>query len=415
MYESAWPGIDVVVDHASATSLKATYLLQSGANPAQIRLRWHGASARIAESGALELTTPLGILWERAPVAWQEHDGRRVPVAVRFALLDLMAGPPEGSSVEVGFELGTDDPALPLVVDPAIEYATYLGGNGADVANDVAVDGCGRAYVVGTTQSSQATFPDGDGFGTIPGADQSSNGGTDDAWVARLDLSAPSAGFTVSPTSGLVTTEAGGQATFTVRLNTIPTAVVTLALSSNDTTEGTVSPASLTFQPDSTALTNQTVTVTGVDDALVDGAIAYTIITAAAVSTDPAYSGRNPANVAVSNQDNDVACPNPRPRVVLTVTKGATGFLNVTVEAGHNSIATIEFGTPRPNANARVSVVGGPQNQAGAFTFTPTNSPTTVQFTVRSPNRALATMVYLVVTDGCGAWPAFVGGGAGSF
>ena len=54
-------------------------------------------------------------------------------------------------------------------------------------------------------------------------------------------------------------------------LTTQPTADVTIALSSSDTTEGTVSPASLTF---TTANWNvaQTVTVTGVDDALVDGA-----------------------------------------------------------------------------------------------------------------------------------------------
>ena len=53
---------------------------------------------------------------------------------------------------------------------------------------------------------------------------------------------------------------------------------MTIALSSSDTTEGTVSPASLTF---TTANWNvaQTVTVTGVDDALVDGNVAYTIVT----------------------------------------------------------------------------------------------------------------------------------------
>jgi hypothetical protein len=104
-----------------------------------------------------------------------------------------------------------------------------------------------------------------------------------------------------------------------------------------------------------------------------------------------------------------------RTKVQLTVTKGALGFLNVTVQAGHGSIAKIEFGTPRESKNAEVSVVNGPQDQAGPFTFTPPNSSTTVQFVVWSPNRTLATTVYFVVTDGCGAWTTFVGGGAGSF
>ena len=49
----------------------------------------------------------------------------------------------------------------------------------------------------------------------------------------------------------------------------------------------------------------QTVTVTGVDDALDDGDVAYTIVTAAATSTDVTYNGVNAADVAVTNTDND--------------------------------------------------------------------------------------------------------------
>ena len=92
-------------------------------------------------------------------------------------------------------------------------------------------------------------------------------------------------GFTVTPTCGLTTTEAGGTATFSVVLTAQPTANVSTALSTSDATEGTVSPASLTF---TTANWNtaQTVTVTGVDDFLDDGNIAYSIVTAAASSSD---------------------------------------------------------------------------------------------------------------------------------
>ena len=90
--------------------------------------------------------------------------------------------------------------------------------------------------------------------------------GVNAADVAVSNTDNDSAGITVTPTAGLMTTEAGGTATFTVVLNTQPTADVTIALSSSDTTEGTVGPASLTF---TTANWNvaQTVTVTGVDDA----------------------------------------------------------------------------------------------------------------------------------------------------
>ena len=89
-----------------------------------------------------------------------------------------------------------------------------------------------------------------------------------DVTVTNTDNDA--AGITVTPTAGLTTTEAGGTATFTVVLKTQPTADVTIALSSSDTTEGTVSPASLTFTAANWNMA-QTVTVTGVDDALDDG------------------------------------------------------------------------------------------------------------------------------------------------
>ena len=51
----------------------------------------------------------------------------------------------------------------------------------------------------------------------------------------------------------------------------------------------------------------QTVTVTGVDDALDDGDIVYTIVTAAATSARRDLRRVNAADVAVTNTDNDTA------------------------------------------------------------------------------------------------------------
>lgn len=106
--------------------------------------------------------------------------------------------------------------------------------------------------------------------------------------------------------SRITTTEAGGTATFNVWLNTMPTANVTLALSSSDTTEATVSPASLIFTPADYA-TPQIVTVTGVDDLVQDGPATYFVITAAATSDDPAYNGFNALDVQGENLDDDIA------------------------------------------------------------------------------------------------------------
>ena len=150
------------------------------------------------------------------------------------------------------------------------------------------------------------------------------------------------AGITVTPTSGLTTTEAGGTATFTVVLNAQPTADVAIGLSSSNPAEGTVGP-SLTF---TSANWNapQTVTVTGVNDALDDGDIAYTIVTAAATSADALYNGINAADVAVTNTDNDAA------GITVTPTSGLT-----TTEAGGTATFTVVL-TTQPTADVTIGL-----------------------------------------------------------
>lgn len=111
-------------------------------------------------------------------------------------------------------------------------------------------------------------------------------------------------GVSVTPQAGLVTSESGGTASFQVILSAPPTANVTVPLSSSDVTEGSVAPASLVFTPSNWNVP-QTVVVTGVNDVIYDGSIAYTIVTGAAASADANYQGWNAADVAVTNTDND--------------------------------------------------------------------------------------------------------------
>ena len=108
----------------------------------------------------------------------------------------------------------------------------------------------------------------------------------------------------VTPTSGLTTSEVGGQATFSVKLDTQPTADVSFSVSSSDTTEGNVSTNSLTFTPSNWNVP-QSITVAGVDDIDPDGNIAYTVVLGTASSADLRYNGLNPAKVVVTNIDND--------------------------------------------------------------------------------------------------------------
>ncbi len=123
-------------------------------------------------------------------------------------------------------------------------------------------------------------------------------------------------GILVSPTAGLQTSETLTEVSFTVVLTTVPTADVTIPISSDDTTEGTINTALLTFTPSNWYLP-QTVTVTGVDDSDVDGDIPYRIILAPASSSYAVYDGWDADDVVMINIDDDA------PRVSLSVTDAA--------------------------------------------------------------------------------------------
>ncbi len=126
--------------------------------------------------------------------------------------------------------------------------------------------------------------------------------------------------------STITTTEAGGTATFSIWLNTAPTGDVTLTLSSSDTGEAAVSPASLKFTPSDYGAP-QTVTVTGVDDFVQDGPAAYFVVTAAATSADPAYNNFDALDVAGQNLDNDSAgVIVPASKLTVTEPSGTASF-----------------------------------------------------------------------------------------
>ena len=178
----------------------------------------------------------------------------------------------------------------------------------------------------------------------------------------------------ISPTTGLTTTELGGTASFTVVLSIQPTVDVTIGLSSSDTTEGTVSPDTLTFTSDNWS-TGQTVTVTGLDDLVADGNIVYTVITAPATSDDPTYNGNNASDVAVTNADNDVAGISVNPTSGLTTT-----------EAGVSASFTVVL-TSQPIANVTIvlsssdTTEGSVSPSSLTFTSVNWNMPQTVTVT----------------------------------
>jgi len=156
-------------------------------------------------------------------------------------------------------------------------------------------------------------------------------------------------GFTVGPISNN-TGEDGTNATFDVELTGRPEYDVVLTVVCDDPSEGTVSPASLTFT-DSNWNIPQTVTVTGVDDFTIDGDQDFDIIVSVDDSASPDdgeedFDGLPDQNVGVTNIDDDVAG--------LTVVEN--GGTTQTSESGTTDTFTVVLNT-QPVDDVRLSVV----------------------------------------------------------
>lgn len=170
--DRVYPGIDMVY-YGNQRRLEYDFVVRPGADPKVIALEADGArSMRVDRSGRLVLQMGKGTVAFDAPVAYQEQEGKRRVVASRYVI---------GEGRRIGFEVGFYDPTRPLVIDPVLDYSTFLGGTGWAWANGVAVDVSGNAYVVGFADV---------GFPSTYGAFQPVSGGQGEAFVTKLDATA---------------------------------------------------------------------------------------------------------------------------------------------------------------------------------------------------------------------------------
>jgi hypothetical protein len=217
-----------------------------------------------------------------------------------------------------------------------------------------------------------------------------------------VSMPPPPAGIVVTPTSGLVTTESGGTATFTVALASPPTADVTIALASNTPTEGTASPASLVFTADNWQMP-QTVTVTGVDDSVGDGPQMYLIVTSPATSQDDRYMGLDADDVEATNLDNDPGVSFQGADNVVTSESGATASFMVTLNAAPTATVTMALSS---------SDVGAGTVSPAQLTFTTANwnVPQAVTVTGVDDTGVDGTQAYTIVTGALVSTDARYGG-----
>jgi hypothetical protein len=118
-------------------------------------------------------------------------------------------------------------------VDPSgtgLVYAGYIGGAGSDAAQGIAVDGAGTAYVAGYTSSDEVTFP------VTGGPDLTYNGGTSDAFVAKVSFDSSATTTTTSTSSpGSTDTSMTSTSTSTVVTSTSASSTSTSTTSTTST------------------------------------------------------------------------------------------------------------------------------------------------------------------------------------
>src|SRR5690348_3591097 len=146
-YSNVYPRIDQIF-YGNGQELEYDYVLAPGANPRAITFNLRGQSAlNIDDAGdlVLHLASDQQVTVRR-PVAYQNIDGKRREISIRYIV--------RGNS-NIGFEIGSYDRSKTLVIDPVLSYSSYLGGSGNDTGLDVAVDSSGNTYMSGVTDSSE--------------------------------------------------------------------------------------------------------------------------------------------------------------------------------------------------------------------------------------------------------------------
>ena len=169
-YRGLYEGIDLVYYGNEQGEMEYDFEVSPGADPNRISLKIEGAkSVKVDAAGDLVIKTPVGPMRQRKPTVYQEVEGARREVEGGYVVR------PGG---RVRFKLGEYDRSAPLVIDPEVEYSTYLGGSYDDFGFGIAVDSAGSAYVTGRTGSTD--FPLADAF-------QSTCSGSSEVFVTKLN------------------------------------------------------------------------------------------------------------------------------------------------------------------------------------------------------------------------------------
>ncbi len=167
LYRDIYPNIDLRL-YTENHIIRYDFIVNPGGDPSQIQLSYEGVDNISILERQLVAATAFGDFMQSEPRLYQSTPDNIIPIDGDFILTGKNA---------YGFQLDSYNPAVPLVIDPALHFSTYLGGGSADYISDIQYLMPGFA-VTGTTEST--------GFPAYLGYDTSHNGGKD-AFVSKFD------------------------------------------------------------------------------------------------------------------------------------------------------------------------------------------------------------------------------------
>jgi hypothetical protein len=136
-YSELYRGISLDF-YGNGQELEHDFRIDPGADPSQIAFRLGGASiVQLSPAGDIEIQSAHDVLTLHKPVAYQLSSNGRLPVDAKFIL---------SSDGTVRFRVGAYDNRRPLVIDPVIVFASYLGGTGTDLATAITTDTSGMFW-----------------------------------------------------------------------------------------------------------------------------------------------------------------------------------------------------------------------------------------------------------------------------
>jgi hypothetical protein len=144
-YTALYPGTDLIF-YGNGPRLEHDFVLSPGADPRAIALSFTGMhDLQLTPAGDVLIHTAEASIEFHRPFAYQETSKGKVEVAVAYRVRNHRAT----------FDVGSYDRSLPLIIDPVLDYSTYLGDPSIGTAH-IATDSAGNTYI--TTLMFDATY-----------------------------------------------------------------------------------------------------------------------------------------------------------------------------------------------------------------------------------------------------------------